>query len=458
MRKKIVWILTGVLSVIGVKAQIDTDALQAVSNLYENLKLVEQEKEFFFGQEFFNSFQFNVGVQDDPSFSDCKDVTGEHPGVLGQDFHYYLYKSDNERKAHKDAALYAFSEGAVITFDFHIRSRVAQSTYYTDDDKYLMYNIGNQDDTYGDLTWYNGVLDDVLDIINKDLSIPIVFRLFHEMNGNWFWWGSEAYGGTEAYIKLYRYTVNYLKQRTNLLLFAWSPDKGLHEQYYPGNDYVDIVGLDGYDMDEVNYYSSADMVSDLTDLVSFAAEHNKVAIFSETGNRESSPDSNSEWWINSVYTPIMESNSAWKIAWILTWINSNWADHPYIPYSGSNTEAKNAFTAFKNLKETLFLPETKEKKMYERPASSTLKLYTSDKEGLQIYPNPASGNEEIHMNTSNVIDALTITDLTGRTIRSYGQIVPGIVNLNLSGITSGTYWVRITYAADYSTGTLLLVQ
>lgn len=419
-------------------AQVDFNAFPPVKHLYQNLKTVEQQKKIFFGQEFFNSFRFGVGIQDDPDFSDCKSVTGEHPAVLGQDFHYYLYKSLEERTIHKNAALHAFANGAVITFDFHIHAKHGGSYSYSDADKYLMYNIGNLDDSNGELTWYNEQLEEVLQIINVELQIPIVFRVFHEMNGNWFWWGTRAYGGSEAYIRLYRYTVNYLRARTNWLLFAWSPDKDLAENFYPGNNYVDIVGLDGYDMGEVNYYSSADMVTDLENLVDFASENDKIAVFSETGNRIKSPDENPDWWLTSVYNPIIESDRAWKIAWILTWINSNWASHPYVPTSLSSEEAKNRFIEFQQKDIILFGPDIQEISLYGSPNSVQKKLIDGN---LFLYPNPTSGILNIKSNVS--IRNIEIYSPSGVLLYNMEPMNQNEINLNVSDFTKGLYFINI---------------
>lgn len=431
-------------------AQVDFNAYPAVKNLYQNLKTVEQEKKFFFGQEFYNSFRFGVGVQDNPDFSDCKSVTGEHPAVLGQDFHYYLYKSSEERNIHKNAALHAFANGAIITFDFHIHAKHGGSYSYSDADKYLMYNIGNLDDSKGELTWYNEQLEEVLQIINIELQIPVVFRVFHEMNGNWFWWGTKAYGGSEAYIRLYRYTVNYLRERTNWLLFAWSPDKDLAENFYPGNNFVDFVGLDGYDMDEVNYYSFADMVTDLENLVDFATDNNKIAIFSETGNRVKSPDENPDWWLTSVYNPIIESDRAWKIAWVLTWINSNWASHPYVPTTSSSPEAKKKFIELEQKQEVLFGSDIQGMHIYDMPNNNK---NDHSAEHLIVYPNPAK--EMLFIKSNTTIKIVEVMSFSGAVLVSTQYENQSEIEINLKSFPKGMHKIRFVTSDNVFTKTIL---
>ena len=69
-----------------------------------------------------------------------------------------------------------------------------------------------------------------------------MFRPFHEMNGAWFWWGK-----WERYIELWKLVHNYIVEEKGVknLLWCWSPDAGPGEirRYYPGDKYVDIVGL-----------------------------------------------------------------------------------------------------------------------------------------------------------------------------------------------------------------------
>jgi len=111
-----------VLLCMGLSAQIDPGATQTVKYLYGNLKEVAFDtKGILFGQEFFNSYSWYGGNHEDENRSDCKDVTGVHPAVLGQDFHYYLYKSSDEKRKHKEAALKAYQLGCVVTFDFHMK-------------------------------------------------------------------------------------------------------------------------------------------------------------------------------------------------------------------------------------------------------------------------------------------------------------------------------------------------
>lgn len=92
-------------------------------------------------------------------------------------------------------------------------------------------------------------------LLAQEAGCPILFRPFHEAEGNggldgkgaWFWWSQN---GVEAYKALWKYLYTELTETYglhNLIwvqnLYAWSDDSA---QWYSGDDYVDIVGLDKY--------------------------------------------------------------------------------------------------------------------------------------------------------------------------------------------------------------------
>ena len=342
---------------------IDVNATQETKNLFNNLAKIAHSDQFIFGQEFPMSFKLN-GTRNDLSTSDSKEVAGDHPGVFGIDPHYMLYKSAADRQLHINEAKYAHDNGAVVTFDFHQQSRYDNSIYManitTAKDKSLMYDIVK--DLNGSRTWYYNEIDQVISIINNDLNFPVVWRLFHEMDGNWFWWGSAATNHSkQLYIDFFKLTVDHIKNKTNLVLFAWSPNREFTADYYPGDNYVDIVGVDIYDTDGFN------MQQTLIKLTNFSLEHNKIAVLSEVGRNKYINEAH-DFWTKTILKPIKEAGSSIKIAWVLSWFNAPWKssqDDLFIPNKESSTKAKNDFIEFKNDKQTLFLEDVKSMKMYD---------------------------------------------------------------------------------------------
>lgn len=53
--------------------------------------------------------------------------------------------------------------------------------------------------------------------------IPIIFRPWHEFDGNWFWWGRN-HCRVEEFKELYRFTVTYLRDSLQVhnFLYAFS--------------------------------------------------------------------------------------------------------------------------------------------------------------------------------------------------------------------------------------------
>ena len=90
----------------------------------------------------------------------------------------------------------------------------------------------------------------------KEFGHPVLFRLNNEMNGDWCWY-SAFYTGRDAelYQAMWRYIHGIFAARgVDNVLWVWNPhDVSLpafkwnhHLAYYPGDEYVDIVGLTGY--------------------------------------------------------------------------------------------------------------------------------------------------------------------------------------------------------------------
>lgn len=78
-----------------------------------------------------------------------------------------------------------------------------------------------------------------------DARIPVLWRPFHEFDGQWFWWGK---GGADAFIRLWQlmYTRFTQLHKLNHLIWVLGYSGELKEGWYPGDAYCDIVGTDDY--------------------------------------------------------------------------------------------------------------------------------------------------------------------------------------------------------------------
>ncbi|WP_299666511.1 glycosyl hydrolase [uncultured Polaribacter sp.] len=339
----------------GIYTPIDVNATTETINLYNNIANIANSSQFAFGQEFPMSFQLG-GLRTDLSTSDAKDVVGDHPAVYGIDPNYLMYKSAQQREVHINEAKYAYNNGSVVTMDFHQQSKTDGKIYMrditTETDKSLMYDVVNN--LNGSRDWFYGELDEVLGIVNDDLGFPVVFRLFHEMDGDWFWWGKNSKNHSpQLYIDFYKMAADYMKERTNLVLFAWTPNQKIEMSYYPGDTYVDVVGIDVYNP------VKAVLKSNLIELSTFALDHGKIAILSETGKVDY-VNTNPTFWTSNVLAAIQEGGSDIRIAWALAWFNAPWNSSQsdlYIPNSDSPAVVKEDFISFYNSPLTLFQQE-----------------------------------------------------------------------------------------------------
>ena len=108
--------------------------------------------------------------------------------------------------------------------------------------------------------------------------VPVLWRPYHEINGDWFWWtGRRGERGSAAlYRQIYDRLVN-AHCLTNLL-WVWNPDRPARADrqfvdYFPGHDCVDVLALDSYGPFEQHYYDDLNALSD-----------GKVMAISETYN------------------------------------------------------------------------------------------------------------------------------------------------------------------------------
>jgi mannan endo-1,4-beta-mannosidase len=104
----------------------------------------------------------------------------------------------------------------------------------------------------------------------QDARVPILWRPFHEINGDWFWWNGvrgrdDAHGTKQLYRNIYDRLVTF--HGLDNLLWVWNPDRPARADrqfvdYYPGTEYVDVLALDCYASFEQSYYDDLNALSD----------------------------------------------------------------------------------------------------------------------------------------------------------------------------------------------------
>lgn len=88
----------------------------------------------------------------------------------------------------------------------------------------------------------------------RELSDIVYLRPMHEMNGNWYPWAGGIEGNRAIdYIAVWRHMYEIFEQSgADNVRWVWSPyaedvpSSNVFEEYYPGDEYVDILALDAY--------------------------------------------------------------------------------------------------------------------------------------------------------------------------------------------------------------------
>lgn len=305
-----------------------------------------QDPGFALGHE--DTTAYGVGWVDGLDRSDVKSVCGSHVGVYGWD----LFRLERGLSQNGDGVDFdrmrewiaaAHARGGINTISWHSDNPLtlgdawdrtpAVAAVLPGGTHHVMFR-----DTF--LSKIADYLDSLRD--SRGERIPVIFRPYHEHTGDWFWWGSQQ-TDEAGYVALFRFTVHYLRDERGLenLLFAFSPDGGRistkQDQLYryPGDEYVDIVGLDYYfDPGQARFGQL------LGWLVEQAALRGKVAALTEFGPRGgvNGPGIEPSFLQQQFLRPILETPGALKIAYALAWRNAR-PDHAYLPYPGHAAQA-----------------------------------------------------------------------------------------------------------------------
>jgi len=381
-------------STVAIPAEVslaDADAVEATKKLYAYLEAVGKSDSVIFGHQ--NDTHHKAGAKGDGfSNSDTKDVTGSIAGVIGIDALSLTgneasgWDTPYEERIAKVAEITkeAAAEGAIVTLSAHmpnfalINEKVKQFEadgktgktqetlgYWEQPDGRRIYNFSGYTpgETAGnvverimpgqDLNYlYTAYLDMIADYAKavEGDDITVLFRPLHENTGSWFWWGA-AYCDETAYINLYRYTVDYLKETKGVhnLLYVYGPGSEAEnvEAYaarYPGDAYVDMIGYDLYHSfptqeNEESYL--ANIKKQNTILRDFAAEHHKLYAITETGVANGDiallPSGNEvKDWYMKLLGAISEDKQAGGanggVCYFLVWANFGADGSFYTPY------------------------------------------------------------------------------------------------------------------------------
>lgn len=190
-------------------------------------------------------------------FKAIKNLTGNYPALLGLDMMDYTPSRTalGASSSAVEKAIEFANKGGIVTFCWHwnapteyLNSTANSSDgwwggFYTQNSKFDIAKVMNGQDAKG-----KKLLDRDIKEIAQQLKrlekagVPVIWRPLHEGSGGWFWWGAK---GSDAYKKLWKYLYKELTDTYGCNNLIWVYN-GQSADWYPGDEYVDIVGEDIY--------------------------------------------------------------------------------------------------------------------------------------------------------------------------------------------------------------------
>ena len=242
-------------------AKISNSTYNVTSSLVNRNATANTKKLYSFLKDSYGKYvitgqQCDGGINGN-EFKAIKNLTGDYPALLGLDMMDYTPSRTafGASSAAVEKAIEFANKGGIVTFCWHwnapteyLNSTANNSDgwwggFYTKSSKFDIAKVMNGQDAKG-----KKLLDRDIKEIAKQLKrlekagVPVIWRPLHEASGGWFWWGAK---GSDAYKKLWKYLYNELTNTYGCNNLIWVYN-GQSADWYPGDEYVDIVGEDIY--------------------------------------------------------------------------------------------------------------------------------------------------------------------------------------------------------------------
>jgi mannan endo-1,4-beta-mannosidase len=365
-------------------------------------------------------------------------ASGKTPALLGVDFIHATGKNSESEwhqgytRATVSLAENLFKKGGIPAYCWHWKDPDhAVEAFYTKSSGNTPFVSFNLNNAYVDSTTceafnttsdeYKAIIRDI-DIVAvyfktlADKGVPVLWRPVHEASGKWFWWGER---GPKACRGLYRLMfdrmVNFHK--LNNLIWVWTTDEaGDALEWYPGDDYVDIVGRDFYYYPRIaNHGSLAASFEKVKEIF----KGKKLVALSENGSVPY-PDN------------LVKDGAGWSyfMPWNLDWTMDGWAH--------DNTAAD--WKLIMNHDYVITLDEM--------PGWSQFSVKTKS-----LLQKPTPGNFTINYERGILkltlqnerTDAVEIYNLKGTrvAILNQGRLTDGSYRFDISNIAKGIYLVHV---------------
>ncbi len=242
-------------------AKISDSTYNVTSSLVNKNSTANTKKLYSFLKESYGKYvitgqQCDGGINGN-EFKAIKNLTGDYPALLGLDLMDYTPSRTafGASSSTVEKAIEFANKGGIVTLCWHWNApteylySTANSSdgwwggFYTKSSNFDIAKVMNGQDANG-----KKLIDRDIKEIAKQLKrlekagVPVIWRPLHEGSGGWFWWGAQ---GPDAYKKLWKYLYNELTNTYGCNNLIWVYN-GQSADWYPGDEYVDIVGEDIY--------------------------------------------------------------------------------------------------------------------------------------------------------------------------------------------------------------------
>lgn len=341
------------LCIIDGQATVETKALLA------NLWTIQQKGTMFGHHDdlWYGRFWYNEHGR-----SDVKEICGDYPAVFSVDFAEIMDDRSSTSSANairRRVIIEAYNRGEVITACCHLNNPLTGGDSWDNSNNNVVKEILTEGSStqIKYLQWLDKLAAFANNLKGDDGKlIPILFRPYHEHTQTWSWWGRKCVTDHE-FISFWKFTVEYLRDQKGVhnFLYAISPQMdGLQPAddllfRYPGDDYVDFIGMDCY---HGNYTDA--FISNLTNLAALSKEKQKPCGVTETGVEGIIKDGvpYAEYWTNEILKPFIGRKVGMVVMWRNAYDPKQQGHHFYGPVAGHASE-KN-FKRFYNSEVMLF--------------------------------------------------------------------------------------------------------
>jgi mannan endo-1,4-beta-mannosidase len=263
----------------------------------------------------------------------------------------------------------------------------------------------------------------------KNAGVPVLWRPLHEAEGGWFWWGAK---GPEAARWLWKLLFDRLVNHHGLnnLIWVWTSSGSSQAlNWYPGDEYVDMIGADIYLPDGT--YSSNFVTFD--NLASIFGGR-KIIALSETGPM---PDPESAFIEGATWSWF----STWSGEFITDGIK-NTTEHIDNVHNHDFTITLDEIPQLEPIIQAL---EIRKEELINNGQITGIERYP-----VVRYNNPVSSTAVISLKDQARVSIIELLDINGKVLTRQTRELTDAVVIDLSEFSTGVYIVRVvTFSSSY---------